>query len=279
MRKGLTKTILVAGNSLALLAGAAWLGLRVKPAHFPPHPERTPELNTTEMPSDLPGPVRRHFRATLGERVPRIESAVVWGRAAFRMGRLWTRMRFKSYNLAGREFRRDMEITWFRMPILRGNDAYLGGEGSLEITGLLNTSSRGGNFDQGQNLAMWAEAAFTTPSVLVLDPRARWEPIDAHTALLVVPFGEREETLRAEFDSQTGFMRNISGMRFRNHERTKTPWRGEFSDWRTLHRIKIPHRNVAIWEDQTEPYGIFEIDGAEYNVDVSEMISSKQPDA
>jgi hypothetical protein len=230
MKKGLTKTILVAGNSLALLARAAWLGLRVKPAPFPPHPEGTPELDTSELPSELPEPVRRHYWATLSEKVPVIESAVVWGRADFKVGGLWTRMRFKGYYITGREFRRDMEITWFSLPVLRGSDAYLGREGSLEITGLVNTSSRGENFDQGQNLAMWAEAPFTTPSVLVLDPRLRWAPIDAHTARLVVPFGEREETLRAEFDPDSGFMRSMSSMRYRNHEKTKTPWRGEFSE-------------------------------------------------
>ena len=256
-----------------MLGSAGWLGLRVKPAPFPPHPERTPELSTAELPSVLPEPVRRHFRATLGRQVPKIETAVVWGRAHFKVGALWTRMRFKSYNVAGREFRRDMEITWFGVPVLRGSDAYLGGEGSLKITGLLNTSSGGGNFDQGQNLAMWAEAPFTTPSVLVLDPRACWEPIDAHTARLVVPFGEQEEALSAEFDPESGLMRRMSGMRYRNHEQTKTPWRGELSDWRTLHGIKVPHRNMAIWEDQGEPYGIFEIEGAEYNVGDSGKIS------
>jgi len=56
-------------------------------------------------------------------------------------------------------------------------------------------------------------------------------------------------------------------MRYRNQEGTKSPWRGEFSDWRTIHGIKVPHRAVAAWEH--EPYGIFEIEGAEYNVDVS----------
>ncbi len=70
-------------------------------------------------------------------------------------------------------------------------------------------------------------------------------------------------------------MRRMSGMRYRGQEETKTRWRGEFSGWRTLHRIKVPHRNVAIWEDQGESYGIFEIEGAEYNVNVSEKISSK----
>ncbi len=81
----------------------------------------------------------------------------------------------------------------------------------------------------------------------------------------------------AEFDPESGFMRSMSGMKYRGQEETKTPWRGEFSGWRTLHRIKVPHRNVAFWEDYGGSYGIFEIEGAEYNVDVSEKISSKQP--
>jgi hypothetical protein len=272
MRTGLTKTLFAAGSSLASLVGVGWLGLRVKPAPFPPHPERTPTLGTAELPSDLPEPVRRHFQATLGGQVPRIGSAVVWGRADFKVGGLWAPMRFKGFYAPGREFRRDMEITWFGIPVLRGTDAFLVGQGSLMITGLLNVASRGGKLDQGQNLAMWAEAPFTTPSVLVLDPRARWEPIDAHTARLIVPFGDREETLRVEFDPETGLMRSVSGMRYRDHENTKTPWRGEFSEWRTLHGIKVPHRNVAIWADEGGPYGIFRIEGAEYNVDVSGRI-------
>ena len=273
--KGFTKAILATGSSLASLVGGGWLGLRVKPAPFPPHPARTPTLMTAELPADLPEPVRRHFRATLGGRVPRIDSAVVWGRADFKVGGLWTPMRFKGYYVPGREFRRDMEITWFGIPILRGSDAYLKGEGSLEITGLLNTSSKGENLDQGQNLAMWAEAPFTIPSVLVLDPRARWEPIDAASARLIVPSREGEESLRVEFDPQTGLMKGMIGMRYRGQEGTKTPWRGEFSEWRTLHGIKVPHQNVAIWVDEGRPYGIFRIEGAEYNVDVSEKVPQR----
>jgi hypothetical protein len=46
-------------------------------------------------------------------------------------------MRFKSYHVAGREFRRDMELTWFGMPILRGYDSYIDGKGTLEFSRLL----------------------------------------------------------------------------------------------------------------------------------------------
>ncbi len=267
-----TKAIGGAVGLLALLVGVGWRGLQIKPASYPPHPERTRKLDTAKLPSNLPEPVYRHFRAALGEEVPRIETAVVWGRADFKLNGLWTLMRFKSYHVPGREFCRDMEITWFGMPILRGTDAYLGGKGSLEITGLVNMSSTGEKFDQGENLAMWGEAPFTTPSALVLDPRVRWEPIDAHGARLIVPFGEKEESLRVEFNPKTGLMRSMSGMRYRGEEETKAPWRGEYSEWRTVHGTKLPHRAVAAWEDQGEPYIDLHVEGTEYNVDISEKI-------
>ena len=168
-----------------------WLGLQVEPEPFPPHPERTRDLGTAELPLDLPEPVRRHFRAALGEQVPKTETAVVWGRGRFNLFGLWFPMRFKSYHVAGREFRRDMELTWFGRPIFQGYDAYLGGKGTLKFTGLfglLNVSDEGEEMDQGDNLVMWAEAPFTTPSALVLNSRARWEPIDARAARLVFPF-------------------------------------------------------------------------------------------
>jgi hypothetical protein len=136
------RTVVAAAGSVVLLAGLGWLGLQVRPAPFPPHPERTRELVMAEMPSDLPEPVERHFRATLGERVPRIETAVVWGRGRFNLyGLMWFPTRFKSYNVAGHEFRRDIELTWFGMPIFRGYDAYLNGKGILKITGLFGGST------------------------------------------------------------------------------------------------------------------------------------------
>lgn len=79
--KKATKNMLIAAGSAGVLAGTGWLGLRVRPRPFPPHSERTPEMDTAELPASLPEPVRRHFQSTLGEKAPRIETAVVWGRA------------------------------------------------------------------------------------------------------------------------------------------------------------------------------------------------------
>ena len=78
--------------------------------------------------------------------------------------------------------------------------------------------------------------------------------------------------MRFEFDPETGLMKRMSGMRYRGREETKTPYHGEYSKWRMAHGIKAPHHPVAAWEDQEQSYAILEIEGTEYNVDVSEKI-------
>jgi hypothetical protein len=100
----------------------------------------------------------------------------------------------------------------------------------------------------------------------------RWESIDSHTARLVFPFGDGEDSLRVAFDAETNLMGSISGMRFRDREDTKTPYRGEYGEWKTVHGIKVPHHTVAIWEDQGWTYVILDIEGTEYNVEISEKI-------
>jgi hypothetical protein len=74
----------------------------------------------------------------------------------------------------------------------------LGGKDTLKFSGLLglvNVSSTGEKFDQGDNLTMWAEAPFSTSSVLVLDPGVRWEPIDDIPVRLIVPFTKIRRSL------------------------------------------------------------------------------------
>ena len=39
-----------------------------------------------------------------------------------------------------------------------------------------------------------------------------------------------------------------------------------------MHGIKVPHRPVGVWEDWEEPYVVLDLEGVEFNVDVSEKI-------
>ncbi len=78
--------------------------------------------------------------------------------------------------------------------------------------------------------------------------------------------------MRAAFDTGTGPTTNPSGEGCRGREEMKTPYRGEYGEWRTVNGIKVPHRDAATWEDQGRPYVVLDIQGAEYNVDVSGKI-------
>lgn len=258
---------------LMILVTIGFVGFQVMPNSFPPHREKTPYLQTVELPSNLPEPVYRHFAATLGNQIPEIESAVVTGRARFRISGLWMPVRFKAYYTPGKDFYRYMEITWFGIPLLKGRDSYINEEGSLRIEGVLSISERGDRINQGQNLAMWAEAVFM-PSVFVTDPRVRWEAVNDTTARLVVPFGGCVDNLLVEFDPQTGLMTQMSAQRYRDKEEMKTPWRVEFQKWDTLHSAKVPVQSALTWEDEGGPWAFFTIESVEYNVDVSEEIAT-----
>ncbi len=135
---GTRRPALAAAGFLALLAGVGWLGLRIAPSPPPRHAERTPELETVALPPDLPEPVRGYYLVTVGEEPPRIKTAVVWGRGYFNLNGLWFPARFKTYyDIPGRAFRRDLDLTWFGIQVFRGSDVYVGGKGELEISGLL----------------------------------------------------------------------------------------------------------------------------------------------
>ena len=42
--------------------------------------------------------------------------------------------------------------------------------------------------------------------------------------------------------------------------------------WKRVHGIKMAKRSVGRWEDWGEPYVILDLEGAAYNVDVSEKL-------
>jgi hypothetical protein len=264
---------LIAG--LAGLGGLGWLGLRVRPAPFPAFPGPTGELETIPLPADLPPPVERFFHATIGQRLPLIHSAVISARGHLRLGGLTLPMRIRLIHEAGRAYRHYIEATWLSIPVLRVNERYLNGHARLELpTGVVDHEPK---VDRAANLAFWAES-FSLPSVLVTDPRVRWEAVDDTTARCLVPFGDQQDVITVRFDPQTGLVQSTQALRYRSAtDAEPIPWRVDNLGWQTFHDLRLASPIAITWLDQGRPWFIMELDEVVYNADVSEYIRARGP--
>ena len=87
-----------------------------------------------------------------------------------------------------------------------------------------------------------------------------------------LPLRERVGLLRAAFDTGTGPTTSPSGEGRRGREENKTSYRGQYAVCRDVHGITRLHRDAAAREDRGRPYVVLDIEGTEYNGDVSEKI-------
>jgi len=258
-----------------LLVFLGWLGLQVRPKPFPAYPERTPELRMVALPQDLPEAVARYYRATIGDQIPVIDSAVFTGRARLRFMGIPFPGRYRIVHDAGRGYRHYLEATLFGLPALKVNEAYLGGRSRLELPfGVVENEPK---VDRSANLGLWAESLWL-PSIFVTDPRVRWEAVDKETALLIVPFGEEEETFVARFDAHTGRLCLLEAMRYKEaSDDHKVLWINEVLSWRAFDGIQVPTPATVTWLDEGTPWSRWEHDDVVHNVDVGEYIRSRGP--
>jgi hypothetical protein len=267
----------MAATILAIVILLGWLGLKIKPAPFSPYPEKAPTLKTIPLPGGLPAPVERFYKTVYGDQIPVIESAVIKGRAFIAPFGVKMPARFLFVHEAGKDYRHYIEATWFGMPIMKVNEGYVDQKSFFEgpvgdpIFDDVSTN-------QAANLAVWAEAGWF-PSIWLTDPRVRWEAVDEHTALLYVPFEDKEENFVMRFNPETGLLDSMEAMRYRDAgpQAKKILWITRNVPSQKIAGTQLDTVGTATWMDQGIPWATFTLEEVNYNVDVSEYIRQRGP--
>jgi hypothetical protein len=271
------KFLLIVAAILFVVVLLGWLGLKIKPAPFATHLEKTPPLKTVPLPVGLPVPVERFYKSVYGDEIPMIESAVIKGRAIISPFGVKMPARFLFVHEAGKSYRHYIESTWLGVPIMKVNERYVDGQSLFEPPvgdPIVNDAST----NQAANLAVWAEAAWF-PSIWITDPRARWEPVDENTALLYVPFEGKEENFVMRFNPETGLLDSMEAMRYRDSgpQAKKILWITRNVTSKKIEGTQLDTVGTATWMDQGIPWATFTLEEINYNVNVTEYIRQKGP--
>lgn len=271
------KITLIITIVLVIIFLIGWLGLQIKPAPFQPYPEQPPPLETVPLPDGLPAPVERFYKTVYGDEIPVIKTAVIKGRAVLSPFGLKMPSRFIFVHNAGKDYRHYIESTWFGLPIMKVNEGYVDQRSFFEspMGNIYNDAST----NQAANLAIWAEAAWF-PSIWVTDPRVRWEPVDENTALLFVPFEDKEENFVVRFDPETSLLDTMEAMRYRDSgsQAKKILWIIKTLPGKSIEGTNnLSTVGSATWFDQGKPWAVFTLEEVKYNVDVSEYIRKPGP--
>ncbi len=270
------KTILIIFGILIVILLLGWLGLQVKPRSFEAYPQESSELKTVPLPKGLPAPVERFYKTVYGDQVPVIETVVIKGRAEISPFGVKFPARFLFVHNAGQDYRHYIEATWFGLPFMKVNESYVNGDSHFELP--IGTYDNDPSITQGAGLGLWAEASWF-PSIWVTDKRVHWEPVDEKTALLYVPFGDRQENFVVRFNPDTGLIDIMEAMRCRDagQELHKILWITQSVDGKTIDGTKLSGIGSATWLDQGKPWAVFTLEDVKYNVDVKEYILQKGP--
>lgn len=273
--KTMRTLLLIFISSIIIIGLLLLLGLVTQPKSFPSYPERSQQLKTVALPTGLPKPVERFYRAIYGENIPVIETVVLQGRATMKpFLNIAIPARFVFVHNAGKDYRHYFEATLFGLPIMKINEGYIDGASFFE--GPMGSYYDDPNSNQGANLALWAEATWF-PALWITDPRAHWEAVDENTALLFIPFEESEESFIVRFNPQSGLLDTMEVMRYREpgENKPKILWITRNEAGQPIAGTNINAVGSVMWLDQGKPWANFKVEELIYNADVSTYINQK----
>ena len=256
---------------LAVLLGVGflvWLGLQIKPASFSPFAAGDGFIEYRPLPEGLPTPVERFYRQVYGEAIPLIESAVISGRAWIKpMGNIRLPARFRFIHEAGQNYRHEIVVTFFGLPIMRVDETYLDGQSRLALPfGVVENEPK---INQAANLGLWAETIWF-PALFLTDPRVSWQPFDEHTAVLVVPFNDQDERFVVRFNPNSGLVDLFEAMRYKAaNDEVKTLWINDAIQWGELNGRIVLMEGGLTWYDDRRPWANFIVEEIVYNQDVT----------
>lgn len=273
--KTMRTLLLIFISSIIIIGLLLLLGLVTQPKSFPSYPEKSQQLKTVALPTGLPKPVERFYRAIYGENIPVIETVVLQGRATMKpFLNIAIPARFVFVHIAGKDYRHYFEATLFGLPIMKINEGYIDGASFFE--GPMGSYYDDPNSNQGANLALWAEATWF-PALWITDPRAHWEAVDENTALLFIPFEESEESFIVRFNPQSGLLDTMEVMRYREpgENKPKILWITRNEAGQPIAGTNINAVGSVMWLDQGKPWANFKVEELIYNADVSTYINQK----
>lgn len=251
---------------LLALAGIVWLGFRVQPRPFPPPRQQSADRGSVARLEGLPAPVARCVQSVFsGGPIPRVETALVMGRARLRFMGIRFPARFKFYHIAGEGYYHYIQLTWFGRPIMTVNERYLDGVSILDLpVGRVENDPK---VNAAANLGLWAESIWL-PSLLFSDPRLRWEAVDENTARMVVPGAAPEEVFTVRFDPESGLIASMVALRYQQPTSTeRTPWHNRALKWGRHNGIRLPVLAELQW-DTAVPWAVWDVETVLYNVEV-----------
>ena len=257
-----------------LAVAALLVGLRVQPAPLPAPALVGAPSALTAVPAGLPAPVERFYRNLYGDRIPVIDTFAVSGRGTMRVQGITFPSRFRFSHRAGTAYRHYIETTVFGAPVLSVDERFIDGAARLELPFGV---SEGPQVDQGANLALWAELVWA-PAVWATSPAVRWEPVDATTARLVVPFGGTTEELTATFDADTGLLRRLQSLRYKGEGATsQTPWTNEVREWGRVDGQAVPLVTAVQWGDEDTAWAVLRTEDLVLDAEVTAYLRAKGP--